>query len=291
MKFSEEDASFLFDCVMVNANAALSDGRYAADPNATALIESLNLMEVCFVDFSDTDFEIDAAFYWDGHESKLYMNFTALCKVTSALGDIAAQIELSQKEINSIAITLFVLHEANHIIQGIPDYKSVQTIKRSGGEDIICELDVVSDSVAARILAGINLLGSVESERDYLLQVHGALTLSFIILTRAFPFKPSKYVKVTRGLSLLIMRERITAALLRGSFNLTHAMAVKANVSEKTGKLFVHTIECPTRAIVSLTDISAADVKNISSKISLGEIEDAENILMGHYRDQNSKVA
>ena len=236
-------------------------------------------MDICFVDFTSTALNENSAFFWDLKSKKLLMNFSVLKSVIPALNIFAEEMLLNTQELHIAAIIFLLFHEANHILQGLSEYESVKVIKDSGRERLICEFDIISDTVAARIYAGITLQGTNPNRKRYFQQVYGALSLSFGVLTHAFPFDVYKRFKVSRGLSLLVIRDRLKDAIEGEKFEPAYFKAVEASVSNSTGFLVASTIECNDKQIATLADLGRGQTFALKKSISIGDLQQAETIL------------
>lgn len=276
---TENDAKKIAKEALVLANQAFSEGIFSEDKSIARLITEMNVMDISFVDFTETEYNSEAAFEWDRKSKKIILNFAAVKNIILSLDDIAKDMEMTTQELHIAAVTLLLFHEANHVVQGLSKYRDVKTIKATGGDDLICELDIISDGVAARIYAGITLVGTEADKKAYYMGVYGSLSLSFHVLTKSFPFGTDKKMKIFRALSLLVMRERALIALQSGQLELSAILAVRAIMSPQSGYLIASTIECNEKQVTSVAELGTYEVTALAKNISLGDLEKAEATL------------
>jgi hypothetical protein len=108
---------------------------------------------------------------------------------------------LEASELDRIATSLFLFHEAAHLSQGIGDFRLVQAIKNTFGREYLAELDLIADIDSARAVA-INECAA-RGGQGYPAAFAAAIAFMMIACFPVFGFS-TKASKISRALGLIL---------------------------------------------------------------------------------------
>lgn len=160
---------------------------------------------------SDASFELNSArnavLFNAGHIAKIIQ------QIELAEGAFAGRPNASEdlRQLQTMSTDLFVLHEIDHIGQGVPTFEDVQAIKLTEGPGFIAKLDILSDRDAAVTAAWLNAIekgdSSYEAYKHYFLE---ALFFLCVACVPAFGVRLDRQDKVSRALGIYLMLVRIS---------------------------------------------------------------------------------
>jgi hypothetical protein len=118
-----------------------------------------------------------------------------------------------------VALSLYLFHEAHHIMQGLSEFENVQAVKRIAGENRLGELDLIADTVAAQIFAAVETANGNDRKEYYCAAFVSALHFMIKFCFPAFGFPIARRHKVQRALGVVIMALLAEGELRRGEFS------------------------------------------------------------------------
>lgn len=156
----------------------------------------------------------DSSFYFDTAANSITYSVKQLHMILALADEYSLRRGLDDEQgarLRRSVLTLFVLHELHHVLQGVSRFSDVQKIREISGPRVIARMDLLADRVALHSMAMLDAgLASnpIDFFRAYRLGFERGLDINGEIFFRAFDFSPSKPEKNRRALGLTLMRAR-----------------------------------------------------------------------------------
>ena len=151
-----------------------------------------------------------ASCHYDGNDT-LYLNSSYLLTIWDAAMKDKIVPGLDMQEQLRVSISLFALHEANHLVQNLFSYLDVAKIKNTAGRGQFLRLDIKSDIAASLTLASLDhnkeQIGGVS--RSYIVY----LTAAMFMTIRVFDLPYNNRFKLGRLVSLYASRQAFIDSL------------------------------------------------------------------------------